>query len=373
MRDVVRRGAAIPTPRLCRPEWPATCLNTLQRMDTTGNPAGRNSSPNRGHVLITGAGSGIGRACALQLARGGFAVWAGIRTPAEATSLEHAGLSTPLRIRTIVLDVTDIASIRAAAEKIRTQAGDQGLRGVVNNAGICIVGPVEFVPVEEWRHQFEVNLLGAVAVTQVMLPLLRMHNTGSAGPGSRIVNIGSITGEISTPVFGVYSASKFALRAMTDALRLELRSAGIRVCLVVPGTIQSDIWRKEMEGIDAIAADSRVRRLYGTLIGNVASSVFRYAGHALPAERVADVVQRCLTSANPRIQYRVGWEAEVGWRAKHFIPDRLFDFLLGRSLGVPRRSRPAPPVTRPADSLPSGSGPFVPLLDADLVTRIAKD
>jgi NAD(P)-dependent dehydrogenase (short-subunit alcohol dehydrogenase family) len=340
-------------------------------MDTVENPPARISSPSRGHVLITGAGSGIGRACALQLGRAGFDVWAGIRTPAEAMSLEHAGLDTPIRIRTIALDVMDIASIRAAAEEIRTQAGDEGLRGVVNNAGICIVGPVEFVPLEEWRRQFEVNLLGAIAVTQVMLPLLRVHNMRGAGGGSRIVNIGSITGEISTPVFGAYSASKFALRAMTDALRLELRSEGIGVCLVVPGTIRSDIWRKEKEGIDAIAANSRVRHLYGTLIGNVASCVFRHADGALPAERVADVVQECLTSANPRIQYRVGWEAELGSRAKHFMPDRLFDFLLGRSLGVPRRSRRPLAMTRPLDSHPSA--PFVPLTKADLAARIAKD
>lgn len=316
------------------------------------NPASRISAPGRGHVLITGAGSGIGRACALWMARHGFAVWAGIRTPVEAMSLEHAGLGTPIRIRTIPLDVTDIPTIHAAAEEIRTCAGDEGLRGVVNNAGICVVGPVEFVPLGEWRHQFEVNLLGAIAITQVMLPLLRLHNTGSGGHGSRIVNIGSITGEISTPVFGAYSASKFALRAMTDALRLELRAEGIRVCLVVPGTIQSDIWRKEKEAIDAIAANSRVRQLYGTLIGNVASCVFRHAGQALPAERVADVVQQCLTTPNPRIQYRVGWEAEVGSRAKHFIPERLFDLLLSRSLGVPRGSRPSSAVTGPSGSLP---------------------
>jgi NAD(P)-dependent dehydrogenase (short-subunit alcohol dehydrogenase family) len=229
----------------------------------------------------------------------------------------------------------------------------------VNNAGICVVGPVEFVPLEEWRHQFEVNVLGAIAVTQVMLPLLRVYGAGPTGHGPRIVNIGSITGEVATPVFGAYSASKFALRAMTDALRLEVRAGGIRVCLVVPGTIQSGIWKKERDGMDAIAARSRVHQLYGTLIGNVAASVFRHAGHALPAERVADVVERCLTSANPRIQYRVGWEAEVGSRAKHFIPDRLFDYLLSRSLGVPRASRPAPAMTTPAVTTPAVTTPAV--------------
>jgi NAD(P)-dependent dehydrogenase (short-subunit alcohol dehydrogenase family) len=305
-------------------------------------------------VLITGAGSGIGRACALRLAHTGFAVWAGIRTPAEATALERAALDTPVRLRTIPLDVTDIGSIRAAADAIRADAGSEGLRGVVNNAGICVVGPVECVPLDEWRHQFEVNVLGAIAVTQAVLPLLRAHNTGPGARASRIINMGSITGEISTPVFGAYSASKFALRAMTDALRLELRADGIRVCLIVPGTIRSDIWRKEKEGIDAIVASPRVRQLYGTLIGNVAAYVFRRADGALPAARVADVVERCLTSANPRIQYRVGWEAEVGSRAKHFIPDRLFDFVLARSIGVPRGRQPSPALPPPIDCAPVG-------------------
>jgi NAD(P)-dependent dehydrogenase (short-subunit alcohol dehydrogenase family) len=327
-------------------------------MDTTTSPTSRRSvpgyGPSPGHVLITGAGSGIGRACALHLARNGFAVWAGIRTPAEAEALEHAGLGSPVQLRTIPLDVTDIASIRVAAGEIRMAAGDEGLRGVVNNAGVCIVGPVEVVPLEEWRHQFEVNVLGAIAVTQVMLPLLRVHNTRAAGRGSRIVNIGSITGEISTPVFGAYSASKFALRAMTDALRLEVRADGIGVCLVVPGTIQSDIWRKERQGIGAIAARPGVRQLYGTLIDNVAACVFGHADRALPAERVAVVVQRCLTSAHPRIQYRIGWEAEVGSRAKHLIPDRLFDFLLSRNLGVPHRSGASSPLATPMDCTPLG-------------------
>jgi short-subunit dehydrogenase len=136
---------------------------------------------------------------------------------------------------------------------------------------------------------------------------------------------------------------------MTDALRLELRKDGIPVSLIVPGTIQSDIWRKEREGMAAMGADSRVRQLYGSLIDTVAANVFRHADHALPAERVADLVERCLTSPNPRVQYRVGWEAQVGARAKRLMPDRLFDFLLRRSLGVPRtrgtRSLREPPPT----------------------------
>ncbi len=205
--------------------------------------------PSRGHIVITGASTGIGRACALQLAWNGFTVWAGIRTAAEANALEHAALGTPIPIRTIPLDVTDIESVRTAVDTIRSAVGNEGLRGLVNNAGVCVVGPVECIPLDDWRYQFEVNLLGAIAVTQVMLPLLRVHAARRVPPGARIINMGSISGDISTPVFGAYSASKFALRAMTDALRLELRRDGIPVSLIVPGTIQSDILAKR-EGRD---------------------------------------------------------------------------------------------------------------------------
>lgn len=304
------------------------------------------------HILVTGTSTGIGRACALRLARQGFSVWAGIQTPAEARSLKQAGAAMPSAIRPIQLDVTDMPSIRAAEEEIRSHAGDNGLCGLVNNAGICTVGPVEFISLDAWRQQLNVNFFGVIAVTQIMLPLLRVHNARGANGGSRIVNMGSITGEISTPLFGAYSASKFALRAMNDALRLELQPEGIHVCLIVPGTIQSEIWRKEKECIDAIAPDSPARQHYGTLIDNVAGYVFRCAENALPAERVAEAVQQCFTSARPRIRYRVGWEAQVGSRAKKFTPDRLFDFLLARKLGVPGRSGPASIISKSSNNAP---------------------
>jgi NAD(P)-dependent dehydrogenase (short-subunit alcohol dehydrogenase family) len=243
----------------------------------------------------------------------------------------------PIAIRPIQLDVTDLESIRSAEREIRSQCGGKGLHGLVNNAGICVVGPVEFISLETWRQQLEVNVFGVIAVTQTMLPFLRMDNAVPANGGSRIVNMGSITGEISTPLFGAYSASKFALRAMNDALRLELRPEGMHVCLIVPGTIQSEIWRKEKECVDAIVAGSPAREHYGTLIDSVSSYVFSCAEQAIPAERVADAVQQCLTSTKPRIQYRVGWEAQVGSRAKKFTPGRLFDFLLARKLGVPKK------------------------------------
>ncbi len=307
------------------------------------NFIGRGLRPNclGRHILVTGTSTGIGRACALRFAHEGFSVWAGVHKTEEADSMSQAGADMPIPIRPIQLDVCNLDSIRASEEEIRSYVGNEGLFGLVNNAGICVVGPVEFISLDAWRRQLEVNLFGVVAVTQIMLPLLRVCNAQKK-QGSRIVNMGSITGEISTPLFGAYSASKFALRAMNNALRLELRPEGIHVSLIVPGTIQSEIWRKEKECVAAITTGSPARNHYGTLIDNVSRYVFSCAEQALPAERVADAVLRCFTSTKPRVQYRVGWEAQVGSRAKKFTPDRLFDFLLARKLGVPKIAGQSP-------------------------------
>jgi NAD(P)-dependent dehydrogenase (short-subunit alcohol dehydrogenase family) len=232
--------------------------------------------------------------------------------------------------------VTRESSIAAAEAQIRSCVGKAGLCGLVNNAGICVVGPSECLPLDDWRRQFEVNLFGAIAVTQAMLPMLRQHNAVAGRWAGRIVNMGSITGEVATPLFGAYSASKFALGAFSDALRLELSPHAIHVSTIVPGTIQSEIWRKEREAIDAIAPGSACRQLHGRLIDNVAGYVFRCADKAIPADRVAQAVEHCLRAHRPRIRYRVGWEAQVGSRARKVIPGPLFDWLLRRTLGVPR-------------------------------------
>lgn len=289
-------------------------------------------------VLITGTSTGIGRACAVRLAREGFEVFATVRTDVDANSIEAAGNDMPLGIRAVRLDVADASSIQTATAQVRELIGGDGIYGLINNAGICVVGPAECISLDDWRYQFEVNFFGVIALTQAMLPLLRLHNAAHGSGAARIININSITGEIATPLFGAYSASKFALRALSDALRLELQGHGIHVSSIVPGTIQSEIWRKEKEGIEGIRAVSPARRLYGQLIENVSDYVFSCAGKAIPADRVARVVSRCLMSRRPRSRYLVGWEAEVGSRARKLMPDRLFGYLLSRTMGVPRRS-----------------------------------
>src|SRR5580658_748962 len=293
------------------------------------------SDVHHGPVLITGTSTGIGRACAIRLARQGWPVIAGVRTDVDARSIEQAGKETTGGIRAVQIDVADGDSVQRAGDLIRQWVAGSGLNAFVNNAGICVVGPAECVTIDQWRYQFEVNLIGVLRVTQAMLPLVRDW-VAARGPGSgRVVNMGSITGEIATPLFGAYSASKFALGAASDALRMELQPEGIFVSTIVPGTIQSEIWRKEKEGVEAMLADPRATDLYGGMIKNIADYVFSCAAKAAPAERVAKIVERCLTVRHPKSRYRVGWEADIGSLAHQFMPDRLFSYLLRKTLGIP--------------------------------------
>ncbi len=288
------------------------------------------------NIFITGTSTGIGRACAIRLARQGFRVFAGVRTEADAHSIEAAGTDTPRGIRAVQIDVTDPSSIGGAVEKISGEVGAEGLTGLVNNAGICILGPAEFISLDKWRRQFDVNLFGYIAVTQAMLPLLRKFHAAHREFGARIVNIGSVSGEISTPLFGAYSASKFAVRALSDSLRIELRPEGIQVCLIIPGIIQSEIWRKERQSIAEINSDAHARDLYGRLIDNVCGYVFGQVKNAIPADRVAAAVENCLTSDRPKHRTCVGKDAVMGSLARKLLPDRWLDYLVARQMKVPR-------------------------------------
>jgi NAD(P)-dependent dehydrogenase (short-subunit alcohol dehydrogenase family) len=214
--------------------------------------------------------------------------------------------------------------------------GEHGLYAIVNNAGICVVGPVECVTLEEWRRQFEVNFFGPIAILQRLLPLMRAYHSCNGDARPRIININSATGVVATPVFGAYSASKAALKTMADCLRLELRAQGIFVSSIFPGIFKTEIWRKEKEGMERVARRPVAREVYGELIENVSREVFKTAEAALPAEGVARVVERALVRRVPRERYFIGWSAHVGNWAVRFMPGRMFEFLMGRWLGVPR-------------------------------------
>lgn len=281
------------------------------------------------HVLITGTSTGIGRACVLRLARNGFSVLAGVRSEADGKSLEQA---VGAGARAIVLDLTDAAAIARTAETVKQICGEDGLLGLVNNAGISVHGPVEHVPLSEWRRQFEVNFFGQIALTQAMLPSLRL---GVSRRGrARIVMMSSIAGRIAQPIIAPYNASKYALEAASDALRLEVRSQGIGVCLIEPGAIDTPIWAKAEANPGTFPPDHPARILYARAIDAVVNSARKSAKSAIPADRVARVVEKCLTRRHPRARYLVGADAHVGAAAKRLLPTAVLDAGMAWALGI---------------------------------------
>lgn len=280
----------------------------------------------RKSIVVTGASTGIGKACVLHLGQCGFRVFAGVRKmqDGEALAREASGEITPL-----LLDVTDPAGISAAAVVLRGSVGDAGLQGLVNNAGIVVSGMLELLPLEELRKQFEVNVFGQVAVTQALLPMLRQ------GRG-RVVNMGSIAGRIATPLIGAYSASKFALEAVSDTLRMELRPWGIHVSIIEPGSIATPIWQKSSHAAGALLQriPRESRELYREAIDAVSKAAMKEGAAGIPAMNVAKAVAHALTAKNPRTRYLVGSDAKFRAFLKKAVPDRTMDFLITRALGL---------------------------------------
>ncbi|MBV8152205.1 MAG: SDR family oxidoreductase [Candidatus Eremiobacteraeota bacterium] len=254
-------------------------------------------------VLVTGASTGIGAVTAESLARTGFLTFAGVRTEVDAARIDRSAGVHP-NLRAIRLDVSDAGSIRRAAGEI-AESG-LPLHGLVNNAGIAVAGPVEFVPLEEWRRQFEVNLFGAIAVTQALLPLVRAAR-------GRVVFVGSISGRFSVPYLAPYCASKFALRAVADALRLETFPMQVRVSLVEPGSVRTPIWAKgrarKDEMLARIPADAP--EVYRRALEVVVRQSEREEALGFAPERVAAAILHALTARRPRARYLLGGRARA--------------------------------------------------------------
>jgi len=267
-------------------------------------------------VLVTGASTGIGRATAELLHERGFRVFAGVRKESDAESLRAAG------ILPLILDVTNEKHIAAAARAIIEDGG--GLFGLVNNAGIASAAPLEFVPVDELRHQLEVNVVGQVAVTQAVLPLLRAVK-------GRIVNVTSIGGLIAGQMLGPYNASKFALEAVTHVLRQELGPWGIEVIAIEPGVISTPIWSTSAASADRMLAPrlAEVTALYGAQIEAAQKMAANGTKHGIPPLEVAKAIEKALTATRPKTRYPVGTDAKIGAALLARLPDRMRDRLLG--------------------------------------------
>ena len=272
-------------------------------------------------VVITGASTGIGEACVKRLAAAGFHVFAGVRKAEDGAALQQA---TGDRVTHLLLDVTNTDQIAAAQATVATMVGENGLAGLINNAGIAVGGPLEFMPLDEFHHQMAVNVYGALAVTQAFLPLLRQA-TG------RIVNMSSISGLAASPFLGPYAASKFALEALSDALRLELRPWGIHVILVEPGNIATPIWQKGLAFADQLEAKlpPEAQAYYGPIFPFMRAMLTRSRG--TPADAVAQVVEQALTAAQPNARYLVGNDARLRTLIER-LPTRWRDNLIASRL-----------------------------------------
>jgi NAD(P)-dependent dehydrogenase (short-subunit alcohol dehydrogenase family) len=271
-------------------------------------------------VLVSGASSGIGAATALKLAADGFTVFAGTRSDADARRTQ----SLHERIRPLHLDVTDELSVAAAAETIN--ACGLPLYATINNAGIAIGGPLEYLPIDALRNQFEVNVIGAIALTQATLPMLRKAR-------GRIVMIGSIAGRLAAPFLGPYGASKAALASLTDSLRMELKASGIRVSLFEFSAVKTPIWAKGQALKDELAQSlsSEALERYAPVIDAIGKQIEHEERTGVDPSIIADAISGALASAKPRERYLIGTQARMQ-AVVALLPPATRDTLVRRAM-----------------------------------------
>ena len=272
------------------------------------------------NVLITGSSTGIGEACALHLDRLGWTVYAGVRKEADADDLRRKASA---RLTPVIIDVTDQSQIDAVAKQIEADSGR--LDGLVNNAGIGRGGPLEYLELDEWRTQLEVNVVGQVAVTKAMLPLIRPAN-------GRVVFIGSIGGRLGSPLMGPYNASKFAIEGIGHALRQELKPKGIHVSIIEPGAIRTEIWHKAQDTMDRLRSELPAIALeeYAEPLETFAKGLAMNAKNAVAPLVVAKAVEHALTAKRPRTRYLVGKDAKAVGALGRILPDRALDTIVAK-------------------------------------------
>ena len=283
-------------------------------------------------ALITGASTGIGRATTLHLAEEGWTVLAGVRDPSAGESLVADSASSG-RVIPLALEVTDSTQIAEAAARVEQEIADGaasspgGLDALINNAGIGVGGPLELIAPEDLRRQFEVNVFAQMAVTQALLPALRRAH-------GRIVFVSSIGGRVAMAFTAPYAASKHAVEALGDALRVELHSSGIQVALVEPGAVATPIWDKARTAAAAVSIPPELQAEYGNIPAAMRKVLADTARRGVAPELVAQTIERALTSSRMKARYVVGRDAKVMLLAKQLLPDLVFDKLARRALGV---------------------------------------
>jgi NAD(P)-dependent dehydrogenase (short-subunit alcohol dehydrogenase family) len=276
---------------------------------TASNPPDRHEL-----VVVTGASTGMGAATARELARRGFHVLAGVRRDIDADALRGDGIEPH------ILDVTVDSHVAAIADRVAHDPLGRPLRALINNAGISVNAPVEALPIAEWRQQFEVNLFGHIAMTQALLPAL-LCSSGT------VVNISSVGGKVALPTYGAYAGTKFALEAASDSLRREVADLGVRVVVVEPGAVRTEMLERGVANADRLKADMTSDQLerYGDLVVAVSQQARFFGTHGVSAERAGKVIADAASAPRPRTRYTIGRDAAILVRLIRVLPDRFLD------------------------------------------------
>jgi NAD(P)-dependent dehydrogenase (short-subunit alcohol dehydrogenase family) len=272
------------------------------------------SADRRELVVVTGASTGIGAATARELAFRGFHVLAGVRRDVDADALRADGIEPH------ILDITVESDVRAIADRVARDPLGRPVRALINNAGIPISAPVETLPMAEWRRLFEVNLFGHVAMAQALLPAL-LRSTGT------VVNISSVGGKVAMSTYGPYAATKFALEAVSDSLRREVAELGVKVVVVQPGAVKTEMAERGIATADRLTAGMTSAQLqrYGNLTAAVSAQARSFTKTGVSAERTAKVIAKAATASRPRTRYTVGRDAAILVGLARVVPDRFLD------------------------------------------------
>jgi len=280
-------------------------------------------------AVVTGVSSGIGRAIAARLIDDGWRIFGSVRKETDAAAVQEAlgNAFTPL-----VFDVTDAAAITAAAEQVSTALAGTTLDGLVNNAGIAVAGPVRYIPIDELTRQFDVNVYGVVRTSQAFLPLLGADHDRTGTPG-KIINISSVSGRISVPFMSPYSMSKYAVEALSDAMRAELLLHGIDVVIVEPGPVKTPIFTKTEELDFTPYKDSE----YAGSLDRVVKSTQKLGQGGLEPEEIGKLVAQIFNDPSPKTRYPVLKNKFSSWTLPRLLPPRLLDRILARRVGIRQR------------------------------------
>lgn len=281
-------------------------------------------------VLITGVSSGIGYEVAKELVARRYQVFGSVRKQADALRVQSELGSdfTPL-----LFDVTDEAGIATAVATIQESVSNRGLTALINNAGVSEPAPLMHIDLADFRKHLEINVTGVLAVSQACLPLLGAQKEWPYQPG-RILNISSVSGRVAYPFMGAYAASKHALEGMSDSLRRELMMYGIDVILIEPGTVKTPIIGKFAEQVERYMNTD-----YGRFLAPLAAAIEKREETALPVAKVVNVILEALESKNPKTRYPIPRKQLTGWLLPRWLPDRMFDRLVGRQLGIEKPNR----------------------------------